>query len=86
MQNVPLPALESAGLRCSLLDRVKEGPSFDFIVEGWEFPDGLTSYFSYRKMLYGASTIASMAEHWNRLLLAMAESPEAPISRLPRRG
>lgn len=83
LQNVAEPALGTSGLRCSFMDRAVPWAYYDFSLEVWEAPGSLTQCFIYRKKLYRKSTIASIAAHWNLLLMAMITSPGAPISSLP---
>ncbi|WP_330242056.1 non-ribosomal peptide synthetase/MFS transporter [Streptomyces sp. NBC_00525] len=71
----PGPAVENYGLRAS-------GTRFDVELFLMEWPDGLRGAFNYNTDLFGEADIARLAAHLDRLLHAVADRPDIPLSAL----
>ncbi|MGC4948712.1 amino acid adenylation domain-containing protein [Streptomyces sp. DT224] len=66
-------AVEAYGLRAS-------GTRFDVELFLMEWPDGLRGAFNYNTDLFAEEDIARLAAHLDRLLHAVADRPEVPLS------
>ncbi|MFF5336527.1 amino acid adenylation domain-containing protein [Streptomyces sp. NPDC013181] len=67
--------VENYGLRAS-------GTRFDVELFLMEWPDGLRGAFNYNTDLFDEADIARLAAHLDRLLRAVADRPDAPLSTL----
>jgi len=83
LQNAPIEALELPGLTLKPVEADNGTAQVDLTLTVRETPKGLIGEFRYATDLFDASTIARLAEHWRRLLEAMAAAPESPIDHLP---
>ncbi|MDQ1592735.1 MAG: hypothetical protein QOG71_3362 [Pyrinomonadaceae bacterium] len=83
LQNVPIPALEIAGLKINLLEIESESAKYDLTVLMEETEHGLKGFFEYNTNLFDASTIERFINHYRILLEAVARNPEARLAELP---
>jgi amino acid adenylation domain-containing protein len=59
------------------------GTAFDLTCTLWESRHGLNGFFEYNSDLFDASTVASMAEHYENLLISIAADAGQRIGELP---
>ncbi|HLL70296.1 MAG TPA: amino acid adenylation domain-containing protein [Pyrinomonadaceae bacterium] len=83
LQNAPMPALEIAGLKLTLLDIESESAKYDLSVLLEETAHGLKGLFEYNTDLFDASTIERFIGHYQNLLEAVVRNPEARLADLP---
>jgi amino acid adenylation domain-containing protein/non-ribosomal peptide synthase protein (TIGR01720 family) len=83
LQNVPIPALEIAGLKLNLLEIESESAKYDLTVLMDETEQGLKGFFEYNTDLFDASTIERFINHYRILLEAIARNPDARLADLP---
>src|SRR5437899_965037 len=75
----PAPPAPSPS-RAVISDR--DTAAFDLSVNVWESPSGVRARFEYATDLFEASTIARMAGHYRRLLVAAVADPDLALSKL----
>ncbi|MBX9399679.1 non-ribosomal peptide synthase/polyketide synthase [Lysobacter sp. BMK333-48F3] len=77
------PAATLAGLRVEALSIPHATTQFDISLSLSETEDGLSGAIEYASDLFDASTVARWSRWLERLLEAMADSPEAAVASLP---
>lgn len=83
LQNAPLPTMQLGNLSMEPLEVDSGTAKFDL---SWAFvPDGkkLRGWIEYRTDLFAEETIARLATHFQQLLAAAAEHPQAALHDLP---
>ncbi|WP_073920060.1 amino acid adenylation domain-containing protein [Streptomyces sp. CB00455] len=55
---------------------------FDLLLDATDGPTGVECSFEYRADLFGAETVALLAEHYGVLIESIARNPDAPVSAL----
>lgn len=75
--------LELPGLSIQVLDAEQHTAKFDLTLALHDGPDGLRASWEYCTELFGAQTVAHMADAFAQLLAALVAEPECPIQRLP---
>ena len=75
--------LELPGLSIQVLDAEQHTAKFDLTLALHDGLDGLRASWEYCTELFGAQTIAHMADAFAQLLAALVAEPECPIQRLP---
>lgn len=83
LQNAPKQSPRLPGLDVEELGFDRGTAKFDLTLEVVEHDGGLSCEFEYRTDLFEAATIERMAGHFNHLLGAALDRPDAPFSRLP---
>ncbi|AMA46431.1 non-ribosomal peptide synthase/polyketide synthase [Pseudomonas alabamensis] len=73
----------ASGLKLSHLAWRSRTTQFDLSLDTFEQGGALQAAFTYASDLFEASTIEAMARHWQTLLRALVEQPEAPLWQLP---
>ena len=84
-QNAPGGALTLPGLKVTGLNE-DQTARFDLEIFLNESADGLAGTIAYDRRLFRPETIARLAEHWQNLLTAALQSPDAPLALLPMLG
>ncbi|RKZ89881.1 MAG: non-ribosomal peptide synthetase [Candidatus Parabeggiatoa sp. nov. 1] len=82
-QNAPMPPLELKGLTttfCPVLFEAARIMRFYLEFNFWEREGKLIGRMFYYKDLFEATTIVRLLEHFQTLLVSIAENPEQPIS------
>jgi amino acid adenylation domain-containing protein len=82
-QNLPLQAVDLAGLR---VEPVQLDPGIaraDLSVEIWPEADGYRCDFEYNTDVYDEETMTAMQAHYLRLLHEAIETPDTPVRDLP---
>jgi amino acid adenylation domain-containing protein len=83
LQSIDISALNIPGLATKLVDVHNGTAKFDLHLELTEAGEELTGWFEYNTDIFSIATVARLADHYQRLLTAVAEHPTAPIGRLP---
>jgi amino acid adenylation domain-containing protein len=83
LHNTPMPVIELAGLKLSLLEVDNEAAQFDLALEVMEEPDGLQTLWRYNRDLFDAAMIEHMAEQFRMLLEGVAADSGVCIAELP---
>jgi amino acid adenylation domain-containing protein/non-ribosomal peptide synthase protein (TIGR01720 family) len=83
LQNVPLPATESAGLHISALDIDNGAAQFDLTLVVNETDQHLTGFVEYNRDLFEVETIRRIIEHWQCVLSSAVEDCTRQIADLP---
>ncbi|MCY1047782.1 amino acid adenylation domain-containing protein [Corallococcus sp. bb12-1] len=83
LQNMPVPALRLGGLSLSGVHFENAHSKFDLTLVLEEFEGGLVAIWEYSTDLFDAATIARWADAYARVLHAVVETPELPLSALP---
>jgi amino acid adenylation domain-containing protein len=83
LQNVAMPAPETAGLSWRPFDVDIGTAKFDLTLELNETAEGLTGWFEYCTDLFDAATVARMAAHFQTLLEGIVANPDQRVSELP---
>jgi amino acid adenylation domain-containing protein len=83
VQNAPLREVALPGVSLELLDFDHPVARFDLEVLVWEEEGGLTVRLIHDAELFDRATIARLAAHFDRLLMALPETPERRLSSLP---
>jgi pristinamycin I synthase-3/4 len=83
LQTAPMPGLELAGLRITLLEAPEGDAKLDLLLDLRETPQGLAGRWSYDASLFDETTIGRLDEHFRILLAAAAAEPERAITALP---
>ncbi|HVT97022.1 MAG TPA: condensation domain-containing protein, partial [Acidobacteriaceae bacterium] len=83
LQNLPLEAIELAGLRVVPVQLDPGIARADLAVEIWPEADGYRCDFEYSTDLYNDETMTAMQAQYVRLLREAVERPDTPIRQLP---
>ncbi|MDH3978509.1 MAG: amino acid adenylation domain-containing protein, partial [Gammaproteobacteria bacterium] len=86
LQNAPASGEPLAGLEITPVEFEYGTAKFDITLATGETPDGLMAEMEYATDLFDAVTIERMLEHYERLLRAIVEHPQALVSELPLMG
>ncbi|MCX2969327.1 MULTISPECIES: non-ribosomal peptide synthetase [Streptomyces] len=70
------------GLEVTPVESDVDATKFDLTLDLTETPDGLVGTVEYNTDLYDRETITRFVGHYTRLLDAIAQTPDAPLSRL----
>ncbi|OLU26329.1 non-ribosomal peptide synthetase [Pseudomonas sp. PA15(2017)] len=76
----------AGGLQVDYLVNDARATKFDLNLEVTDFDAHLRCCLTYSTDLFDGARIAAMAEHWQRLLRAMLDTPDAHLSELPLQG
>ncbi|SDI17000.1 non-ribosomal peptide synthase domain TIGR01720/amino acid adenylation domain-containing protein [Pseudomonas flavescens] len=76
----------AGGLQVDYLVNDARATKFDLNLEVTDFDAHLRCCLTYSTDLFDGARIAAMAEHWQRLLRAMLDAPDACLSELPLQG
>ncbi|MEH2395749.1 MAG: amino acid adenylation domain-containing protein [Nostoc sp.] len=80
LQNTPRCTWEVPGVTLTHLPFDNKTVKFDLFLELTETPTGLVGYFEYSTDLFAATTIARMAEHFQKLLKDIVVNLDAKVS------
>jgi amino acid adenylation domain-containing protein len=83
LQNTPQQPLELVGLSVDRLEVAPETVNFDMWFNLSETSEGLRGWIDYSTDLFDAATIARMGRHFQTLLEAIVDKPQAPLANLP---
>ncbi len=83
LQNAPMGALKIPGLTLSFVDLVPPTAKFDLSVSTMILAEGLHHAWEFNTDLFREATIERMMGHFEALLEAIVESPQAPLCALP---
>src|SRR5262249_32864049 len=83
LQNTPQQPLELVGLSVDPLEIAPETANFDLWLNLSETPEGLRGWFDYSTDLFDAATTTRMGRHFQTLLEAIVDAPQAPLASLP---
>ncbi|HKV08967.1 MAG TPA: condensation domain-containing protein, partial [Thermoanaerobaculia bacterium] len=83
LQNTPEPSLQAQDLTLAPLSAERETAKFDLLLEMFESPAGLFGVLEHNRDLFDRSTAARLTRGFERLLAAIVDAPETPVSRLP---
>ena len=83
LQNAPMPALELAGLRLSLMEMESATAKFDLSIYIMEEQSGPIGMLEYSTDLFEHETIDRMIRHFLILLAGIADHPDLTLSALP---
>ncbi|HKV07632.1 MAG TPA: amino acid adenylation domain-containing protein, partial [Thermoanaerobaculia bacterium] len=83
LQNTPEPSLQAQDLTLEPLSAERETAKFDLLLEMFESPAGLFGVLEHNRDLFDRSTAARLTRGFERLLAAIADAPDTPVSRLP---
>ena len=86
LHNAPVEALALDGLRFEPMTLGSDAAKFDVALTMTERGEELVGGFVYAPELFDAATIERMSRHFERLLEAIAASPEQRIAELPLLG
>lgn len=82
--NAPLPKLEFPEVTFSPnLDLDNGTAKFDFSLEVWDSPGGLTGHLKYRSDLYEQSTMERLLQYWQTFIASAVANPFKPLQSLP---
>ncbi|HVR07333.1 MAG TPA: amino acid adenylation domain-containing protein, partial [Thermoanaerobaculia bacterium] len=82
-QNVPYPDMDVADFRMTLMPPTSRAAMFDLTCNMKEMPEGVRTSFMYKEDLFDGATVARLADHYLRLLAAVAADPNQGIRELP---
>lgn len=82
LQNAPVSSLELSGLKLSFLETESGTVRHDLKLDLTETAEGIKGFFEYKADLFNATTIARMAELFERLLVLVVEDPNIKLNRL----
>ncbi|MCS4312507.1 amino acid adenylation domain-containing protein/non-ribosomal peptide synthase protein (TIGR01720 family) [Pseudomonas sp. BIGb0381] len=77
--NSPVAAQQLPGLRVANLEWDSQSAQFDLSLDTQESGDAIWASLTYATDLFGAATVARMAEHWLSLLRAGVANPALPL-------
>jgi amino acid adenylation domain-containing protein len=80
--HVSVPETAPEGLTLNLAGTIDETAKFDLTLSLTESEQGLSGAVEYNTDLFDAATIARMSNHFRRLLEAIIDNPDLPVSRL----
>ena len=83
LDNTPHSALQLPGLTLSSMDLETDVAKFDLALNMAESASGLVGGLEYNTDLFGAETIARLAEHFGNIAETVAADPDQQISELP---
>ena len=86
LQNTPQSRMDLPDLSMEPIAPEASSAKFDLTLNVTEGDDRLFAFFEYDTDLFDAATIARMAEHFQRLLLAAVRRPATRIADLPLLG
>ena len=82
LQTMQASQLRLEGLQESRMDFVRETAKFDLTLSLWEETKGLVGILQYNSDLFDATTIESMANHYQKLMESAVSQPDQLISDL----
>jgi non-ribosomal peptide synthetase component F len=82
LDNTPQRSLQLAGLELSMLDVELESTRFNLVLAMTDTGPGLAGSFQYNTEMFEGATIARLLRHFEMLLSAVAERPDARLSEL----
>ncbi len=82
LQNVPRSEFQLKGVEAERISIHNGGAKFDLVASLVDDPDGLRGRFTYRTDLFDPSTIERLVRAFERLLEAVAASPDAPLEQI----
>lgn len=82
LQNAPVSTLDLPGLKLSFLETESGTVRHDLKLDLTETAEGIKGFFEYKADLFNATTIARMAEFFERLLVLVVEEPNIKLTRL----
>ncbi|MFB2896156.1 amino acid adenylation domain-containing protein, partial [Aerosakkonemataceae cyanobacterium BLCC-F50] len=83
LQNAPSSDWDLPGLKVEGMPSGLDSVRMDLEVYLWDVPEGLRGFCSYNKDLFDGTTIARMMQHFQTLLTAIVENPQAKVALLP---
>jgi len=83
LQNAPTSAWDLPGLRVEDVAWQLNSVRVDLEVHLGETPSGIEGVVCYNRDLFDAATIVRMTQHFQTLLVAIAENPQQPVALLP---
>jgi len=83
LHNAPMPPLQLPGLTLKSLNFDSKVAQFDLTLHLFDQAEGLTGWFEYSTDLFDCATIQRLIGHFQTLLAAIVDHPQAPISTLP---
>jgi len=83
LQNVPYPDMQVADFRMTLMPPTSRAAMFDLTCNMKEMPEGVRTSFMYKVGLFDAVTVSRLADHYLRLLTAVAAEPSLRLGELP---
>src|SRR6266699_1048042 len=83
LQNGPAAALEAEGLKLSMIGSKSTTAKFDLLLSLEEGKAGLQATLEYRRELFAAERMVSLADNFKRLLESIVAEPERRVSTLP---
>ncbi len=82
MQNTPMQPVQLSDLRLEPIIPEQKIAKYDLSLVVMETPEGLFAEFEYNTDLFRADTIERLHQHFQKLLNAILEAPDVPLSRL----
>ncbi|MBX3611476.1 MAG: amino acid adenylation domain-containing protein [Hydrogenophaga sp.] len=83
LQHLSISTIELHGLRTEAINPHVRSSRFDLAVDVFDAPAGLHCYFEFNTDLFDRATIERMMAHYERLLQALMDTPDARIGDLP---
>ncbi len=83
LQNAPMPKLELAKLRASLVEVETGTAKFDLTLSMQQTEQGLRGKIEYSRDLFDPETMMRMVGHWRALLEGIVADPGQRLSQLP---
>jgi amino acid adenylation domain-containing protein len=83
LQNMRTSPLDLPGLAAGVVEYPAERVQFDLAFTAFEWDEGLVLAAPYSTDLFDRSTVRRMLDHARRLLEAVVEDPERPLSEVP---
>ncbi|HET7451575.1 MAG TPA: amino acid adenylation domain-containing protein, partial [Thermoanaerobaculia bacterium] len=83
LQNAPRDPLRLDGIAASAVDVFPRLAKFDLGLFAFEGPEGIRTAWEYDTALFDSARIERMARHFVRLLGAVVEEPDRPLSAVP---
>jgi amino acid adenylation domain-containing protein len=83
LQSISLTGFDMGGLKCQMMELPVTAARFDLTVDVFDLDLGLRVYFEYNTDLFDAVTMERMLGHYEALLHAFVEQPQARIADLP---
>src|SRR5690606_37389350 len=83
LQHLLISSIELPGLHCEAINLHVQSSRFDLAVDVFDAPQGMHCFFEFNTDLFDRSTIERMMGHYERLLGAFIERPDARIGELP---
>lgn len=82
LQNAPMPALELAGLKLSIVEIDDGTAKFDLLFTLWETEEGLKGNLEYSTDLFDSATIARMLTDYESILRTIVAQPQIKLQEL----